>query len=75
MKKLLSLILLAGMVHLLAAQPANTDSSKYPRQVAFTARQYQSNMMEQLGLKELRPGPSGNESAPNHANCPKEYPG
>jgi hypothetical protein len=26
------------------------------------------NMMEQLGIKALRPGPSGNESAPNHAN-------
>ena len=26
------------------------------------------NMMEQLGIKTLRPGPSGNESAPNHAN-------
>ena len=26
------------------------------------------NMMEQLGIKTLRPGPSGNEAAPNHAN-------
>src|SRR5262245_10745073 len=26
------------------------------------------DMMEQLGIKVLRPGPSGNESAPNHAN-------
>jgi hypothetical protein len=25
-------------------------------------------MMDQLGVKALRPGPSGNESAPNHAN-------
>lgn len=25
-------------------------------------------MMEQLGIKALRPGPSGNENAPNHAN-------
>jgi hypothetical protein len=25
-------------------------------------------MMAQLGIKALRPGPSGNESAPNHAN-------
>jgi lysophospholipase L1-like esterase len=25
-------------------------------------------MMEQLGIKSLRPGPSGNEAAPNHAN-------
>ena len=26
------------------------------------------NMMQQLGITALRPGPSGNESAPNHAN-------
>jgi lysophospholipase L1-like esterase len=26
------------------------------------------NMMEQLGIKALRPGPSGDEKAPNHAN-------
>ena len=25
-------------------------------------------MMDQLGIKSVRPGPSGNESAPNHAN-------
>ena len=28
----------------------------------------QQTMMAQLGITELRPGPSGNESAPNHAN-------
>jgi len=27
-----------------------------------------ANMKEQLGIKALRPGPSGNEGAPNHAN-------
>src|SRR5213083_1843635 len=26
------------------------------------------NMMAQLGIHKLRPGPSGNESDPNHAN-------
>ena len=25
-------------------------------------------MMDQLGIKAVRPGPSGNENAPNHAN-------
>jgi hypothetical protein len=34
---------------------------------AATAEDHK-NMMEQLGIKALRPGPSGNESAPNHAN-------
>ncbi|HEX4286195.1 MAG TPA: acetylxylan esterase [Terracidiphilus sp.] len=30
--------------------------------------QDRQNMMDQLGIKALRPGPSGNEQAPNHAN-------
>jgi hypothetical protein len=35
---------------------------------AQTTAEDHKNMMEQLGIKALRPGPSGNESAPNHAN-------
>ena len=50
------------------AQHPMADSSKYPKPVNFTALQNQENMMQQLGIKKLRPGPSGNESAPNHAN-------
>jgi lysophospholipase L1-like esterase len=34
----------------------------------WTAADDHRNMMEQLGIKALRPGPSGNEAAPNHAN-------
>jgi len=36
--------------------------------VALTADQDHQNMMDQLGIKTLRPGPSGNEKAPNAAN-------
>ena len=36
--------------------------------VTFTAEQDHQNMMDQLGIKALRPGFSGNENAPNHAN-------
>ena len=39
-----------------------------PPPVTFTAEQDHQNMMDQLGIKALRPGPSGNENAPNHAN-------
>jgi hypothetical protein len=42
--------------------------SKPPAPVTFTAEQDHQNMMDQLGVKALRPGPSGNEKAPNHAN-------
>jgi len=34
----------------------------------WTAAEDHRNMMDQLGIKLLRPGPSGNEQAPNHAN-------
>jgi lysophospholipase L1-like esterase len=34
----------------------------------WTAEQDHQNMMDQLGIKALRPGPSGNEKDPNHAN-------
>jgi hypothetical protein len=37
-------------------------------QQAWTAVEDHQNMMNQLGIRKLRPGPSGNESAPNHAN-------
>ena len=37
-------------------------------QQGWTTADDHKNMMEQLGIKALRPGPSGNESAPNHAN-------
>jgi hypothetical protein len=39
-----------------------------PAPVNFTADQDHQNMMKQLGIKTLRNGPSGDESAPNHAN-------
>src|SRR6185503_2529942 len=38
-----------------------------PEQRAATQEDHR-NMMERLGIRALRPGPSGNESAPNHAN-------
>lgn len=57
------------MVLLLPVMLAAQDgSSNYPQPVVFTAEQDHQNMMDQLGLKRLRPGPSGNESAPNAAN-------
>ena len=36
--------------------------------VTFTAEQDHQNMMDQLHIKEVRPGPSGDEKASNHAN-------
>jgi hypothetical protein len=39
-----------------------------PAPKMWTAQQDRQDMMDQLGIKALRPGPSGNEHAPNHAN-------
>jgi len=63
---------LAGIcsVMLLAAAPIATaqDAGGAPPPATFTADQDHQNMMDQLGIKALRPGPSGDEKAPNHAN-------
>ena len=47
-----------GVLHLAPAQAP----------VTVTAEQDHGNMMDQLGIRTLRPGPSGDEKAPNHAN-------
>ena len=50
-------------------QPPISPEAAKAREAAAqaTARDHQ-NMMDQLGIKALRPGPSGTETAPNHAN-------
>src|SRR5579863_7050984 len=52
----------------LYGQARATSPAGLPKPVTFTAEQDHQNMMDQLGIKALRPGPSGNEKAPNHAN-------
>ena len=68
MKKLAGLLLITVIASAAQAQPPQIDSSKYPKLNTFSAQQDHDNMMQQLGIKKLRPGPSGNENAPNHAN-------
>ena len=58
---------------LLSAFAAVCEAGQAPAQSStaaetWTAAEDHQNMMEQLGIKSLRPGPSGNEKAPNHAN-------
>jgi hypothetical protein len=57
------------LVFLLGACPSTiAQTPQVPAPVAFSADQDRQNMMDQLGIKTLRPGYSGNEKAPNHAN-------
>jgi lysophospholipase L1-like esterase len=44
------------------------QSGDTPAPLTWTAEQDHRDMLEQLGITALRPGPSGNEQAPNHAN-------
>jgi hypothetical protein len=62
MKRVIPCVLLLA----LHAWPFSAQSLQ--ETAAWTAAQDHQNMMAQLGIRKLRPGPSGNESAPNHAN-------
>ena len=63
---LLSVAIAMGGIAILAAQ--QPESSAAAETKDWTTQQDHQNMMDQLGIKKLRPGPSGNENAPNHAN-------
>ena len=54
-----------------ATAPATGGPPPNPNATATAADH--KNMMEQLGIKALRPGPSGNESSPNHANYDESF--
>jgi len=52
----------------LVSDAAPAKAASLPQPITWTAVEDHQNMMDQLGIRALRPGPSGNESAPNHAN-------
>ncbi len=54
------------------AQDTIVNGKSYPLPITFTAQQDHDNMMRQLGITALRPGPSGDPNAPNHANYDEE---
>src|SRR5215510_9592081 len=62
MKKLIP----CALILVIQFQPFSAQVSQDT--AAWTTAQDHENMMVQLGIRKLRPGPSGNESAPNHAN-------
>ena len=61
------LVSLALQPVVLRAQPPAVNQAAMAQQQQATAEDHR-NMLEQLGIKALRPGPSGNEKAPDHAN-------
>jgi hypothetical protein len=62
-RSLIATVALALSVATAAAQRADQPEPKN-----WTAAEDHQQMMEQLGIKSLRSGPSGNDQAPNHAN-------
>jgi hypothetical protein len=50
------------------SRPQSAAASTLPEAKNWTAAEDHKNMMERLGITALRPGPSGNEQDPNHAN-------
>ncbi|MHA6249047.1 glucuronyl esterase domain-containing protein [Pontibacter sp. CAU 1760] len=68
MKKTLYLLFALAVSAASAQTVSKNPSGNYPPPVNFTAEQDHQHMMQQLGIQSLRPGPSGDESAPNHAN-------
>ena len=61
----LFLLTLAASVGLASAQPPSAPAADPS---AWTTAQDHANMLAQLGITQLRPGPSGRADAPNAAN-------
>ena len=55
------------MLAMAAASPAQAQAP-VPDRTQWTTEQDHQHMLAQLGIRALRPGPSGNEAAPNAAN-------
>lgn len=68
MKKLFFFAIAICIANFALAQDTTINGIKYPKPSNLTSQQNQENMMQQLGITKLRPGPSGDEKAPNHAN-------
>jgi hypothetical protein len=62
---LLALFAILGIT-VLVAQQAGVPAGSEPK--SWTTQEDHQNMMNQLGIKKLRPGPSGYENQPNPAN-------
>ncbi len=68
MRKFFSSVIAQTCLACVAASYGAAQTAAAVPPVTLTADQDHQNMMDQLGIKALRPGPSGDEKAPNHAN-------
>lgn len=56
------------LIPILLAGAGVAVGQSVPAPVTYTAEQAHQHLMDELGIRALRPGPSGNPNAPNHAN-------
>ena len=68
MKTISFLLLLGSLLPAFAQQKNPTGPGRYPPPLCLTTEQDHRNMMDQLGITELRSGRNSDASAPNAAN-------
>jgi len=71
MQRALIGLVFGGLIVAVSSRFVHSDepaAASTPAPVTFTTQEDHKNMMEQLGITKLRPGPNGNENVPNHAN-------
>ncbi|MGH2644180.1 MAG: hypothetical protein ACRDE2_09540, partial [Chitinophagaceae bacterium] len=61
-------VIIFSVGHVSAQTASNTSPTNYPPPVTFTTEQDHLNMMEQLGIKALRPGRDPNAGSTNPPN-------
>ena len=66
MQASLPVFLISSIVALFSLSNVSADDTTAP--VTFTTREDHQQMLRQLGITKLRPGPNGNPTAPNAAN-------
>ena len=68
MQASLPVFLISSFVVLLSLSKLSADDTRSTPPVTFTTQEDHQQMLRQLGITKLRPGPSGNPDAPNAAN-------
>jgi hypothetical protein len=69
--KIFLIAILALLGRIASADPPAGEKTP-PMPVTMSTQEDHKQMLSQLGITKLRPGPNGNETAPNHANYDEE---
>ncbi len=68
MRRALTLVSILSLVTVFTSTTAQSQSASPVDTKSWTTQDDHRHMMQQLGITALRPGPSGNDADPNHAN-------